>query len=380
MLLNKKPVLCLDDMRDTSCRNPAFVRAAVMAVLEQSGLAPSDPGSEFRGMRLTEIADRCARAADIPRTAAAAHLLQVQALYTTSDWPAILNGIAQSAVLAGWDAGPFAWQRYCGTVDLRSFRPQDRVYVGGFGLFAKIPEGEAIPAVTIPGYTSSSSADSYGIGFGVTAEALINNDIQALIDRARAVGHAAAATIESVSCSVLKANPVLRDGGTLFNGTAIDGNGGHANKALVDAGISSTAIALGKSAMRRQSAEKDGRALNIRPRFVLASAEQEEEAWAVVGLPGGFGEAGSDLERYLLQSGRCELLTTPYLQDNAWFLAADPLVAPLVNIAFLNGQREPSLSSRFNFRSGGFECVARLDFGAAAGDWRGGYMNAGSES
>jgi hypothetical protein len=374
--IKKSPVHCLTEMSARQCRNPGFVRGANAAVLEQHGLAPPDPGNEMRGCTISAIADNCLVREGIrynERTP-----FDVTALYTESDFPAVMNAIAQSAVMAGWDAGPSIWQRFCGSVNLRSLRPEQRVVVGGFGLFAKIPEGQAIAAQDIPGYSTVASAERYGIGFGLTEEAVRNNDLGQLISAGRAIGFAGAASIEAASCAVLNANPVLSDGGTLFNLTAVDGHGGHANKALVDTAISATAIALGKSAMRRQVAPiKHGRPLNIRPRFIIAAAEQEEEAWTAAGLPNGFGEAGSDLERYLLQSGRCELMTTPYLPGPAWFLAADPLVAPLVNIGFLNGKREPSLSSRINFHDN-IEFVARLDFGAVPGDWRGGYLNGGA--
>lgn len=374
----KNPVACLDDINLFRCRNPSFVRGAVSAVLEQYGLAPPDPGNEMRGARLEMIAETCGIKAGIDtRNIGPNRMFEVRALYTESDWPGVFNGIAQAALMAGWDSGPSTWQRFCGTVDVRSFRPQERVLVGGFGIFAKVPEGQSIEAQEIPGYAQRLKADRYGLGFGITEEALVNNDLSRLISSAHLAGAAGAASIESVFCTLLASNPNLLDGGALFNATAATNSGGHANRALVDSAISTTAIALGKGAMRRQTAPRVSRPLNIRPRFLLAAAEQEEEAWAVAGLPNGFGESGSDLERYMLQSGRVEVVTTPYLEGPAWYLAADPLVAALANVAFINGRMEPMLSSRKNFGNGGIDFVARLDFGVAPGDFRGGYKNAG---
>ena len=96
-------------------------------------------------------------------------------------------------------------------------------------------------------------------------------------------------------------------------------------------------------------------------------------------MPQGFGESGSDIERYLLDAGRIEPISTPYLSDDTgWYLAADPSVAPILNIAYLNGRREPVVTSQRNFRSNGIEFVVHFDFGVAAGDWRGGYFNPGA--
>jgi hypothetical protein len=372
----KSPVLAFKQSDLPPTRDTHFVRGAALALLEQYGMAPPDPSSNLRGFSVKEIAEQAALRAGLDLHGASS-AFKVNGLQTQSDFPNVLATLAIEIVRAGWDAGPLAWQRLCGVSSLRNFKSMQTLYVGGLGVLPKLNEGQPVPARSVPSYLSNSKVDAYGIKFILSREAQLNNDLTAFIADGKSIGYAAAASVEAGVFSVLASNPTLVDSGQLFNATASNQAGGHANRALVDVDLSGTALALGKGAMRRQTASANERPLNIRPRFLVASAELEEDAWSIAGLPNGFGEAGSDVERYMIQSGRVEPITTPYLTGNGWYLFADPLVAPLINVAFLHGKTTPTVVSQTSFDSEAFESIARLDFGAGAADFRGGYFNAG---
>lgn len=366
-----------EDVREP--RDVIRTRAMAFALLEPYGLAPTDPQNSFRGKTIATIAERCSLDAGLPRPATGHAPLDVRALYTSSDFPSVIDTVAQTAFLSGWESGPQSWNRFCLPVSVRSFRPEQTVIFGGLSNLEKLYEGQEVNAADLDKYMYKDQAERYGAGFGISEVALTNNDLGILIQDARTVGQAAAATLANAVFSCLASNPTMLDGGSLFNLTGTDTAGGHANKSLADSAISGTAISLGKAAMRKQKGAAGGRPLNIRPRYLIAPAELEEAAWEAVGLAQGFGEQGSDLERYLLDAGRVEVITTPFLMDSAaWYLSADPTIAPLIRVAFLHGAGAPRLVSQSNFASGGMDFVAWFNFGVAPGDWRGGYLNAGA--
>jgi len=383
MKLNVVPFYPLDAFNPSKASDCAFVGACVNAILEPYGLAPPDYGNNLRGCRIIEIAAAMCERAGIPNTEQSARkmlTINAQAFFSTSDFPSVLDGVMQQALLAGWESGPHTYERFCGFVDVRSYRPEQRVIVGGLGQLSKVNENGEIPAGQIPAYATKVGAEAYGAGFRITGQALIDNNLGSVISDARTIGRAAAATVDNAVFGLLSANSTMLDGGAMFNTTSIDGAGGHANLAASGSALSSGSIAAGKTAMRRQKAPGGDRALNIRPRYLIVPAELEEAGWDTVGLPHGFGESGSDVERYLIDAGRVELISTPTLSGTGWYLAAHPDVAPLVNIALLHGQAAPVLASKYNFKSNGVDYAARFDFGASAGDWRGGYADPGASS
>jgi len=353
----------------------AAIHSATEAILEPFGLATPHPENRFRNSRVSAIAEDFVTAVlgshDKKRTLPLA-------MAGTSDFPELMDNVVRTALLAGWEAGPRSYQRFAGTLKAGDFRPQANVRFGGLSRLRRISEGEEIPGGSFSAYVSEIKASRNGLMLHLTEEMLLNNNLAAVIKGAQAIGRAAASTINAAVFNVLRSNPALSDGGALFNATATDQSGGHANAALVDAAISKTSLAIGKAAMRRQCAPKSVNPLNIRPRFLIVSAEAEEDAWGVAGLPFGFGEGGSDVERYMINSGRVEILSDPELEGSGWYLAADPVVAPVVEVAFVDGVAEPVIAAQRNFSSDALHVKVTFDFGVAPGDWRGGYKNAGA--
>jgi hypothetical protein len=63
---------------------------------------------------------------------------------------------------------------------------------------------------------------------------------------------------------------------------------------------------------------------------------------------------------------------------NAWYLAADSAQADHVEVAYLAGQRGVFVQEEEGFTVDALRVKARLDFTAAAIDWRGLVYNAGA--
>jgi hypothetical protein len=57
---------------------------------------------------------------------------------------------------------------------------------------------------------------------------------------------------------------------------------------------------------------------------------------------------------------------------------ADPSIAPVVEIAFLDGQQSPYIAQEEEFLTDAVRWKVRMDYGVAANEWRAGYKNLGA--
>jgi phage major head subunit gpT-like protein len=111
---------------------------------------------------------------------------------------------------------------------------------------------------------------TYGRIFSITRQALTNDDLGVFSDLPRTLGAAAAALEADVLAGLVTANPVMADGVAVFHAT-------HGNVAAAGAAIDLTTLSAARVAMRRQTGP-GGEALNIVPRFLVVSPEQETTA------------------------------------------------------------------------------------------------------
>ncbi len=63
----------------------------------------------------------------------------------------------------------------------------------------------------------------------------------------------------------------------------------------------------------------------------------------------------------------------------AWYLLADPMVLPVIEVVFLNGQENPTVQTGMpNFDTLGIQMRGWNDAGVASQNFRGGVKNAGA--
>ena len=72
-----------------------------------------------------------------------------------------------------------------------------------------------------------------------------------------------------------------------------------------------------------------------------------------------------------------DIIDTPRLTGSRFYLFANPEEAPVIEVAFLDGNQEPYLEMQEGFDVDGTRYKVRLDFGVAAIDYRGAVTNAG---
>jgi hypothetical protein len=360
-----------------------FLAGVSNAIMARRGVEKIEAGNEFAGAGLQRICRAIlsrSGVAHADRLEGAALASKVFATMTSSDFPLLLSNTANKALRASYDAAPSTWQLWAKKGEVSDFKSNSRIQVGSFNSLAVIPEGSEYKAASHSEEAETIQAQTKGRYISLTRQMIINDDLGAFVDRAMKLGFAARRTVNEDVYAKLAANPTMSDTGALFNNTAVTTGGGHANLAGAGAVISVATIAAGEAAMAVQK-DKDLRTtLNLSPRFILVPRGKRVAAWEILNSPTDPSQSNSAKRNYAA-SLALEIVSDAELDKasaTAWYLAADPMVASLIEVAFLNGNDTPYTEEDVDFMTDAVLLKARLDYGVAAIDWRAGWKNPGA--
>jgi hypothetical protein len=355
--------------------------AAVNALLVRSGVQvdasvrASMSANPFRGHKLLDLA-RASLARTNVRTDGMSQMEIVASAFTqgTSDFPVLLENTMKKALQAGYALAPLTWNRFCATGTVGDFRDHNRYRLGSFGsLDAKNELGEFTNKTIPDGEKASVRAGTKGNIINLSREAIVNDDLGAFVGLADMLGRAAARTVEVDVYALLGLNgglgPVMADGKTLF----------HADHGNVGAGaaISMSSIDADRVLMASQMDISRNDYLDLRP--------------SVLVLPIGLGgtarsinqaqydpDTANKLQKPNVVNGLyADIVDTPRLLGTRRYSFADPTVAPVLEVVFLDGNQTPFLEMKDGFDVDGARWKVRLDYGVAAVDFRGAVTNAG---
>jgi hypothetical protein len=223
---------------------------------------------------------------------------------------------------------------------------------------------------------------TYGRMVGISRQAIINDDLNAITRNFMGMGEAAARKVGDLPYAVLTGNPVMGDSKALFHAD-------HSNLVANGSGAAPGIATLNAAflAMGTQKDIKEKRLLNIRPAFFLAPMALRGQAEVFFGSEkysdeGTIGTPDESVATTRVNIYSGNVLTRIYdarLDANdpaAWFLAA--MRGKTITVFFLNGNQTPYMEQQQGWSVDGTEFKVRIDAGAKAMDWRGLYMNDGN--
>jgi len=356
--------------------------AAVSALLVRAGVQvdasvrASMGGNPFRGHTLLDMARASLSRAGV-RTDGMNKMDLVAAAFTqgTSDFPVLLENAMHKALQAAYATQALTWSRFCATGSVSDFRAHNRYRLGSFGSLDAVNElGEFINKTIPDGEKGSIQASTKGNIINLSREAIINDDLGAFVGLSAMLGRAAARTVEADVYTLLALNaglgPVMGDGKTLFHAD-------HKNLTTT-ALISMAALDLDRVAMASQTDVSGNDYLDLRPAVLVVP----------IGLGGtarSINEAQYDpdtankLQKPNVVNGLFrDIVDTPRITGTRRYLFADAAEAPVIEVAFLDGQQEPYLERQEGFDVDGSRFKVRLDYGVGAVDFRGAVTNAGA--
>jgi hypothetical protein len=351
-----------------------LVRAGTMTGREADDARNGNP---YLNMSLSAMAEHCLiRAGVNTRTLTRDQIAhQAMAQQGTSDFPLILENTMNRMVIAGYNATPFTWTRFCSVGTLSDYRPHNRYYLGSFSDLKAVNEhGEYENGVLSDAAKEVIQGQRKGRILQITPEAIVNDDLGALQRPAFALGQAAGRTIEKDVYSLFALNsgfgPTMRDGNPLFHAS-------HGNIAAVAAAPSVTAFDAMRVLLASQKDTGGNDFLDITAAIWLGPLSLGGTARVVNGAEYDTEVTSKFQVPNKVRNMFRDIVDTPRLSGTAWYTFADPNIQPTFEVAFLDGISVPTLEQETNFRTDGLSWKVALRYGTAAVGTRGAARNAG---
>ena len=363
------------DVRIVEDERDKFRDGVVKGALIRARVIKDDGTNEFRRFGLKDAARACLEMAGVrTHNMSTDQIIKAALTHSTSDFPNIYENVMHKTLLEAFRAAPDTWRQFCAVGDLSDFRPHNRYRAGSFGDLQSLQENGELKHVTIGDAEKESiSADEQGMIFALTYKMIVNDDLGAFLNIARALGRAAARSVENDVYALLALNssagPQMSDGTNMFHAN-------HGNLAGTGGAISVSTIGAARAAMLKQKDPGDNEYLDIQPRILLCPVELGDGARQVVAAETDISKQNSRTPNPIRNI--VDVVETPRLSGNGWYIFAAPGDIPAIEVGFLNGQTEPSVELEESFDSRGVKYRVTFDYGTAAVEYRSAYRNPGA--
>lgn len=288
----------------------------------------------------------------------------------TTDFPSLLTESGNRMLRTAYEAAPSGIKQLAKKITAPDFRAIQHLQLSEMAELLPVPEHAEYKHGSMLEAKEVFRIFTFGRIFGLTRQALINDDLGAFGTMAVKLGQAAATLEGKFLADLLAENsamgPLLADGKSVF----------HANHKNVGTAsvIAVASLAAAVAAMRLQKGLDGVTPINITPTALLVPAAIEVNALEIVAAINPVEPA--KVNPY---AGKFAVHVDPRLDaidDKAWYVIAPDAVDGL-QVAYLDGQEGPYVETRVGWEVDGVEMKARLDFGAGFVDYRGWFRNPG---
>jgi len=286
----------------------------------------------------------------------------IKAAASTRSFPVLLSNVANKFILDGYGTIETAWESIANVRSVVDFKANTGVRMVFANLLKQIAKDGELTHGSISEESRTIRADTKGLIIGITRQDIINDDLNALTDLPRRLGFAAARTFNADFWKVLNdsAGQFTSARNNTMNGT------------LTLANLKAA------EALYLKLTDADGNPLGIMASTLLtgpANSAAARELFVSTNLIGAPGDKTPSANIY---AGVFKPVASMYLDSTAWFLAAPPMAAPLMEVAFVNGRREPFVEvSDADFNTLGIQMRCYYDYGCAFAEWRGAVRSTG---
>jgi hypothetical protein len=329
--------------------------------------APSGPAREFAYASMADLAKASLRAAGFRGSFSPAEVV-TRALNTTSDFPLALGNAVERELRAELASSLGGVRSLATVTSVRDFRARSYIGVGNDLGLEKTNEHGEFKYGTLAETGENVSVKTFGKIFGLTRQALVNDDLGAL-QRVGEVAAESARSLEANTCvDLLTANtgagPTMSDGVALFHAN-------HKNLAAATGAPSIGTIAAAVRGLRTQPGIGGRGIIGREPRAIVVPAALELIAKQI------FAAFVPNTAASVNPFGGLEVVVDPRLDaksETRWYVCSmgDDLLA-----AYLEGAAGPRVETKNGFEIDGVAFKISLDFGAAFIDHRGWHANNG---
>ncbi|RMH14106.1 MAG: hypothetical protein D6695_02185 [Planctomycetota bacterium] len=282
--------------------------------------------------------------------------------FSTMSLPGILSNVANKFLRAGFDAVESTWREIAAIRSVRDFKQVSSYSLTGGFVYEEIPPGGELKHATVGETAYTNQAKTYGRMFGIDRRDLINDDLDALTAVPRRLGRGGA----------LKLNEVFWS--TFLNNAAFFTAGNNNYAEGVDTALGIDALTQAEQLFLDQT-DPDGHPLAVAPVILLVPNALYVPATQIMNST-ELRDPASTKKTPVANphAGKFRPVRSSYLSNpkytgfstKAWYVLADPSDMPVVEVAFLNGQQQPTVESAdADFNNLGIQMRGYHDFGVA---------------
>ena len=361
------PEICVRNTDDIATAD------VLQAAVEQAmGVTPTDTKAadiadrKFHGqMGLKQLYTECAHAGGwngyLNNGNLGEAVSAIKASFSTVNLPGILSNAINKRIKAGWDYAEDSWRKIADITSVSDYKQFSTYVLNSKGDYEEVANGGTIPTGELAETGYSNQLKRYGLMFSIDEMDIINDDLNAINQRAFQFGRKASLKLNKVFWTLFQAD-------TDFFKTAN-------NNIITGAGaLDASSLAKLVKAFRKQT-DVNGDILGYEPRILLVPAALEVEAQKLYDDAEIRDTAAS--KQYLTGNpwrGKFVPVASAYLtSDDDYYLLADPTIAATMQVAFLNGQQAPVVESNpTNFDTFGISYRGKFSFGVAFMDTKAG--------
>ena len=288
---------------------------------------------------------------------------------STSDFPILLSNAANKMLEIAFDEENATFEAWTTSGNVKDFKQGVAAHLKAGGRLQKVAEKGELKNFEFGEGGEVFKLETYGAEFSITRQMLINDDLGAFVDVISEFGKMARRTANGLVYDLLQGKGQfsaykMSDNKAIFH---ID----HKNYTSTGTALATATLTTGRTLMRRQ--EEDGKALNIVPKFLLVSPENETKALQLISSEADPSSTNSGVVNPHKNS--VTVIVDSELDANPWYLTAPRRT---IKVLYLEGQgNKPMVKEKTRDLSGvTYQCV--FDFGVYAEDFRGLYKNAGA--
>lgn len=353
-----------------------FLQGVETALLVRATHLPREQNinNAYAGITLGGIAmEVCRRNGKTIRNAADAVRLQLN--QDSTDFTVALENALHKMALTAYNRQTPAYPRFCRIGTVNDFRAHNRLQVGSLPVLPTVAENAVFTALSQADAAKETiTAVTKGGLVEISRAALVNDDLDLIRVKAEEAGAAAARTVDTALFALFSLNtnagPTMTDTDPLWHANHSNLGTGGAN--------SITTWNEARSLMAAQQTADGNAYLDIRPAVWVGPVAQAGLAMQLnesTADPTASGNSG--VANYVAGMVQ-DIVGTPYLTGNPYYFFADPMLAPVFEVAFLNGMQEPYFETEDPFTYDGVRWKIRLDVGVAAIGWQGVVKNVGA--
>ena len=294
--------------------------------------------------------------------------------FSTIDIGGILSNVANKFLLDGFFSVERTWRNICAVRNVSDFKTVTSYRLIGKDQYEQVAPGGELKHGTLGEQAYTNKADTYGLLLSIDRRDIINDDLGAITTVPRKLGRGSGLKINDVFWTAFLANSTFFKAA---NNNYLDG----ADTALSIEGLTKAEVAF------LNQTDPDGKPLGALPALVLVPTALSATATVLFKaleirdntVDKRYPVANPHTNKFRVEVSRY-LSNAQYAgnSDKAWYLLADPIDLPVIEVAFLNGQEAPTIETAdADFNVLGVQMRGYHDFGVALQEPRGGVKSKG---